>query len=307
VEERWPKPMAKRLSQLAPAKVNLFLRITGRREDGYHEIDSVFIPVSLCDRLQIEFRPQRTASAALECVPDSIPSDERNLALRAAYAFMSEFGVTAEVRLRLHKQIPVGAGLGGGSSDAGTVLRMMAALSGIGESPALASLALRLGADVPFFLNPAPARVRGIGEHIMRLGPVALPELLIAIPPVEVSTALVFGNLQPHHWSGPAPASHLPAVIAGQIGPEHLVNDLEKVATLKWPVIAELKKIIALEGARGASMSGSGGAVFGIFDSRDAAIRAAEKVRCRAAKARVVTVSVFQHAPDEHKMEQSEK
>jgi len=157
--------MVKLLRESAPAKINLFLRVTGRRLDGYHELDSVFVPVSIYDRLDIELRPARCSSVQLWCDSDAVPADERNLAVRAANAFLAEFGIQAEVLINLHKEIPVGAGLGGGSSDAGAVLRMMAALCGVDQSASLLTVAMRLGADVPFFLNPTPSRVRGIGER----------------------------------------------------------------------------------------------------------------------------------------------
>ncbi len=285
--------MVKLLQESAPAKINLFLRVTGRRGDGYHELDSVFAPVSICDRLRIELRPACAASTVLRCDSDAIPSDERNLALRAAREFMTEFGINARVSLDLHKEIPVGAGLGGGSSDAGTVLRMMAALCAVHQSARLATVALRLGADVPFFLDPSPSRVGGIGERIVPLGPLAKPFLLIAIPPVEVSTASVFRDLRPEQWSGPASESDVLAIIRGRIFREHLVNDLEHVATAKWPEIGELKKLIEAAGARAAAMTGSGGGVFGIFDSSEAALRACEEVRRGAPQARVLTASVL--------------
>src|SRR5713226_2655067 len=150
--------MVKLLSAFAPAKINLFLRVVGRRPDGYHELDSIFIPVSLCDRIGIETRPASTPTVTLRCNLRSLPADDRNLAVRTASAFMAEFGLEAEVLLDLHKNIPVGAGLGGGSSYACTVLRMIATLFRIHALDRLAEIALKLGADVPFFLNPVLAR-----------------------------------------------------------------------------------------------------------------------------------------------------
>jgi 4-diphosphocytidyl-2-C-methyl-D-erythritol kinase len=284
--------MVKLLSEFAPAKINLFLRVTGRRHDGYHELDSVFVPVSIYDRLDIELRPARSASLRLCCDSDAVPADERNLAFKAARELLTEFGVRAEVRINLHKEIPAGAGLGGGSSDAGAVLRMMAVLCKIDAAARLAQVALRLGADVPFFLNPTPSRVRGIGERREALGRIERPFLLIAVPPIEVPTALVFRDLRPEHWSGPAPDSDILAIIQGRIGCEHLVNDLEQVAIAKWPEIKEVKKLLEAVGARGAAMTGSGGGVFGIFDSSDEASRACQEVSRHAPQVRVFTVSV---------------
>ncbi len=285
--------MVKLLRELAPAKINLFLRVTGRRSDGYHELDSVFVPVSIYDRLDVGLRTGHSPSVQLWCDSDAVPADERNLAFMAAREFLTEFGILAEVLINLHKGIPAGAGLGGGSSDAAAVLRMMAALCGVGRSAPLARVALRLGADVPFFLNPSPSRVRGIGERIEALGRIEKPFLLIAVPPVEVPTAVVFRDLRPEHWSGPAPDSDIVAIIQGRIAREHLVNDLEQVASAKWPEIGELKKLLETAGARAAGMTGSGGGVFGIFDSGDNAVRACQEVARRASGVRAFTASVL--------------
>ena len=120
--------MVKLLAERAFAKINLFLRVTGRRADGYHELDSIFVPVSISDRITIEVRPAPTSSVTLECNIASLGDPQSNLASRAARAFMSEFGISAHVMIDLEKTIPAGAGLGGGSSDAGTVLRMLTSM-----------------------------------------------------------------------------------------------------------------------------------------------------------------------------------
>jgi len=284
--------MVKSLSERTPAKVNLFLRVTGRRPDGYHELDSVFVPVSIYDRVDIELRPALRASVQIRCDSDVVPLDERNLAFRAAREFMAEFGVSAEVLIDLRKEIPVGAGLGGGSSDAGAVLRMMAVLCGTDQSPRVAGLAVRLGADVPFFLNPAPSRVRGIGERIEALGHVERTFMLVVVPPIEVSTASIFQDLRPHHWSGPAPERDIRAIIQGRVRPQNLVNDLEDVVFAKWPEIEEVKKLLKAAGARACGMTGSGGGIFGVFDSSEQVTRVGEVARSRAPHLRTFATSV---------------
>src|SRR5438105_2490205 len=130
--------MVKLAALETPAKINLFLRITGRRSDGYHELDSVFVPIELSDRVELELRPAGAASIELTCDSAAIPVDATNLAWRAADSFMKEFGIRARVRIRLTKRIPAGAGLGGGSSDAAAVLRLMSSLSGINDDNRLA-------------------------------------------------------------------------------------------------------------------------------------------------------------------------
>ena len=288
--------MVKLLAEPAPAKINLFLRVVGRRADGYHELDSVFVPVSLCDQVRVEIRVASRAvadtSIALRCDRDDLPMGAKNLAWRAADAFLHEFGGAARpshVAIDLRKEIPAGAGLGGGSSDAGAVLRMMAALCRVDDPSRLSRVALGLGADVPFFLSPHVAHVGGVGERISPLGlfppgaraPVWQTPLrmVIAAPPVEVSTAEVFRALRPAQWSGPAPAEHLRAIAAGEIAPAMLQNDLAAVAMARHPEIAQLKSALEAAGATAAAMSGSGGAVFGIFASAAAAARAAAEMR----------------------------
>jgi 4-diphosphocytidyl-2-C-methyl-D-erythritol kinase len=292
--------MVKLLAEAAPAKINLFLRVLGRRADGYHELDSVFVPVSLCDRVRVEIRLERTRAAdtaiTLTCDPEAvhghIPTGKTNLAWRAAAAFMDEFGAEIDrpshVAIDLRKEIPMGAGLGGGSSDAGAVLRMMTALCRVNEPSRLARVALALGADIPFFLRPCIAHVSGIGEHIAPLED-AEPgrarssrtplHVVIAVPPLEVSTAEVFGALLPAQWSGPAPMEHLQAIAAGRVTPSMLQNDLAAVAMARYPEIAELRTALLAAGAQGASMSGSGGAVFGIFANPENAAKAAAEMR----------------------------
>ena len=301
--------MVKLLAEPAPAKINLFLRVVGRRADGYHELDSVFVPVSLCDRVRVEIRVEpRSAddtTIALRCDRDEIPTGEKNLAWRAADAFLGEFGVEIHrprhVAIDLRKEIPAGAGLGGGSSDAGAVLRMMAALCRVEDVSRLARVALALGADVPFFLSPHVAHVGGVGERIAPLEIVASGErapsrqaplwMVIAAPPVEVSTAEVFRALSPEQWSGAAPAEHLRAIAAGAITPAMLQNDLAAVAMARYPEIAELRSALIAAGAEGASMSGSGGAVFGIFTGAEAAAQAASAMRRNLPQARYYVVN----------------
>jgi 4-diphosphocytidyl-2-C-methyl-D-erythritol kinase len=274
--------MVKLLAALAPAKINLFLRVTGRRGDGYHELDSIFLPISLADRLQVEMRTAAASSVMLRCSDANVPQGEGNLAVRAAKRFAEEFGITAQVAIDLHKEIPISAGLGGGSSDAGAVLRMMAALARIREPARLAHIALSLGADVPFFLDPRPARVRGIGERIAPLAAMPALELVIAAPPVEVSTASIFTALRPENWSGPAPEADEAALMGGAFFPKALINDLAPVAMALHPEIARLKALLEQCGAHAAAMTGSGGAVFGIFNDAGEAAAAYAEVSQRA-------------------------
>lgn len=296
--------MLKLLAEPAPAKINLFLRVTGRRADGYHELDSIFVPISLCDRVAVEIRLEARSAGqtgiALRCDRADLAASERNLASRAAQAFLDEFG--AEIRrprdiaIDLRKQIPVGAGLGGGSSDAGAVMRMMAALFRVEDAPRLARAALAIGADVPFFLEPRMARVTGIGERIeeIRTPRESRPNplwMVLAVPQAEVSTAEIFHALPSTDWSGPAPAEHLTAVVAGRITSEILQNDLADTAIARFPEIALLRSALIEEGADCASMTGSGGAVFGLYKDRAATEKAVSELRPKFPDSRFYAVN----------------
>jgi 4-diphosphocytidyl-2-C-methyl-D-erythritol kinase len=288
----------------ACAKINLFLRVTGRRADGYHELDSVFLPISLADEIRLEIRGADEPSVSVKCNIAELARSQQNIAVRAVRSFMSEFDLIGEVLIDLEKRIPTGAGLGGGSSDAATVLCMMAAAAQLTDDDStgrLRRLALSLGADVPFFLDPRPSRVTGIGERIAPLeeGLAAIP-IVIAVPPFEVSTAAIFRELKPEGWSGATPDADIEAIARGEITPELLVNDLAAVAIAQFPEIRRLKGLLEDSGARAAQMSGSGGAVFGLFDSIQAAESAAAKIRKRAPFATVIaTVTLDDETDDE--------
>lgn len=274
-----------------PAKINLFLRITGRRPDGYHELDSLFLPISLFDRIVVEIAPAAASSVSIRCNWADMPLDSRNLAVRAAQLFLTEAGVSARVEIDLHKEIPAGAGLGGGSSDAGAVLRAMALLHRF-DPAELGRLALKIGADVPFFLDPRPARVGGVGERITYLKQAVRLNLVIGVPPVAVPTAEIYRYLERRHWSGPGPIRMPPSLEVATIGPDLLVNDLETVALARYPQIGEIKRLFQQLGARGIAMSGSGGAVFALFPDAGEASRTARSATAKMPGARFFALAV---------------
>lgn len=284
----------------APAKLNLGLRVTGVRADGYHQLESVFVPLDLCDSLVIDVEAAGATRVELrvEGGPAELAAGARNLASRAAEGFLAAAGLTAEVRIALAKRIPVGAGMGGGSSDAGSVLRALAGrFPGALDAARLGALAVSLGADVPYFLDPRPALVRGIGDEIEPLAGVPALAVVVATPSPGLATAAVFGAWDRAHPRGatqdsgaltpPEPNRRMPPLPVRLAGLDPsaargqtllaslLGNDLEPVAAGLAPAIVRLRMEIGRAGARAVGMSGSGPTVFGVFDDLDAARAAA--------------------------------
>ena len=283
--------------RLAPAKVNLGLRVVGRRPDGYHLLESLFAPLDLADVLQIRIEPGRPTAVEVRLAgaADGVPRGGENLAARAARRFLEAAGVAAHVAIALEKRIPAGAGLGGGSSDAAAVLRALAdRFANTLSSSELAAIALELGADVPFFLDPRPARVTGIGERIEPLGRLPALDLLLVTPAPPLATAAVFraydaaltpggpGRRMPALRNGPDRI--LDAAIANETADEvgHasearrelgelLTNDLTPAAARLHPGIDRVRAELERLGARGVAMSGSGPTVFAIFASAERA------------------------------------
>jgi 4-diphosphocytidyl-2-C-methyl-D-erythritol kinase len=254
--------------------------VTGRRADGYHELESVFLPLDLADEVELTLgEPGSGVELVVEGADPSVPPGAENLAARAAAAFLREAGAPLGVRLRLRKRIPAGAGLGGGSSDAGAVLRGLSdLLPGALEPAARARLALALGADVPFFLDPRPAFVSGVGERVEPL-PGRWPgfALLLANPGVALPTARVFAAYDalapPPAAPGLRPLLEAVRAAPGAAGALEalLENDLEPAAVRLCPPVARLRRALREAGARAVGMSGSGATLFGVFPSEGAA------------------------------------
>jgi 4-diphosphocytidyl-2-C-methyl-D-erythritol kinase len=269
------------MQSLAPAKINVYLRIVGRRPDGYHLLDSLMVPISLYDEIHIAVAlgEQRATSpkAALvvSCDDPTVPGGETNLAYKAAALVCQAAGLQTRICIHLHKRIPAGAGLGGGSSNAATVLKSLNALLALGWTEArLCQLGARLGADVPFFIPCRPARIGGIGDIITTVPPLPSRSVVLVVPTFSVSTPWAyrrFDELPPFALASVPPWQFTPAQWPSR---EWLINDLERAVLPAYPLIATLKEALLRLGAEGVLMSGSGSSVFGIFRHRIAAERA---------------------------------
>ncbi len=289
----------------APAKVNLGLRVLGTRDDGYHLLESLFVPLDLADELSVTVAPG-APGVALSLRHEEggapnragIPDDERNLAHRAAARFLERSGAQASVEIELTKRLPAEAGLGGGSSDAGAVLRALDELFPAALSEAsLFDLALGLGADVPFFLDPRPCLVGGIGEQIEPLDGLPSFVLLLLNPGESASTPQVYGawDAGPGALTPAPPGSTMRALAAlldreqGEGGEwvassrealaDLLVNDLEAAAQQLCPGIGRLQAELRAQGALACGMSGSGSTVYGVFADEPAASAAVGLMR----------------------------
>jgi len=239
----------------APAKLNLFLHVTGRRRDGYHELESLFTLIDWADRITIA---PRDDAAIVRGRPIPGVGDDDDLALRAARALALATGVRSGATIDVEKSIPMGAGFGGGSSDAASVLLALNRLWGAHlPRDALMAIGARLGADVPFFLGGESAIARGIGE---RLSPVSLPSawFAIAVPPAHVATSAIF--------AAPNLTRSTPSAKMDVFSEGYGRNDLESVASAKFPDVARAIAVFK-RASSSARMTGSGGGVFAAFAS----------------------------------------
>jgi 4-diphosphocytidyl-2-C-methyl-D-erythritol kinase len=266
------------LTQQAPAKINLGLHILRTRPDGYHDVETVLHRINWTDT--ITAAPADTLSLA--CSDPALPTDTDNLCLEAAHRLASAFGVTDGAELYLEKRVPYGAGLGSGSSDAAATLRLLARLWDLDASPdTLHEIGGAIGADVPFFLQKAPAAyATGRGDTLSTLstgdGPYRLPfPLLVAVPPVEISTPWAYAAVSPNDTDRP----DLRRVVRTN-DPSHwrsaLTNDFEAPVTDAQPAVASVRSVLRDTEATYVSLSGSGGAMYGVFDTMDAARAARE-------------------------------
>lgn len=282
----------------ALAKINLDLRVLHRRPDGYHELRTIFQTVSLADTLEISFTPARTTTIQLQSNPD-IPD---NIVVRAARLALDSMRVTGHVELALHKAVPMGAGLGGGSSDAAAVLLTLPVLAKRRiEQTALIRIAAELGSDVPFFLLGGTAVGIGRGTELYPLPD--LPPLpgLILVPDLHVSTAEAYRSLNRPLTTEPLKnnivsfQSDIWSVSRGRAGEGDLVswsNDFETEVFKQFPQLSSLKRRLLRVGALPVRMTGSGSGLYGLFRTRGEVDRALKSLK----EERVFPISLVSRA-----------
>lgn len=270
-----------RLELKALGKINLGLDVLGRRENGYHDVRMVMQTVYLYDR--IIMKKSKTPGIRLETNLYYLPVNENNLAYQAAQMLMDEFHIEEGVSIQLDKHIPVAAGMAGGSSNAAAVLFGMNRMFSLGLSQKeLMERGVKLGADVPYCIMRGTVLAEGIGEILTPLSPMPKCYVLIAKPAISVSTKIVYEKLDSHEIEDHPDIDGILAglkagdlkKVAGSMG-----NVLERVTVDAYPVIDQIKKMMIKEGALNAMMSGSGPTVFGIFEEKATARKAADAIR----------------------------
>lgn len=283
-----------RIELKALGKINLGLDVLGRRENGYHDVRMVMQTVYLYD--QITIKKRRRPGIGIETNLYYLPVNENNLAYRAAKLLMDEFRIEDGISIRLNKHIPVAAGMAGGSSNAAAVLFGMNRIFGLGLTmEELMKRGVTLGADVPYCIMRGTVLAEGIGEVLTPLAPMPKCFVLLAKPPVAVSTKLVYEKLDSQEIEKHPDIDGIIegleeqslAKITASMG-----NVLERVTVLEYPVIDKIKNTMKTAGALNAMMSGSGPTVFGIFEDKNRARAAAQKIKETQLTKQVYVVNV---------------
>ncbi|MEE2876262.1 MAG: 4-(cytidine 5'-diphospho)-2-C-methyl-D-erythritol kinase [Candidatus Neomarinimicrobiota bacterium] len=255
------------LTAYARAKINIGLKITGQREDGYHTLETIFQEISLTDEITLDIGVGESTFTSSD---PSLPLDGTNLCMKAVKAVEREVDHELGVSVHLEKRIPVAAGLGGGSSDAAAVLKGLNTLFDLKLSPdRMKAVAVSLGADVPFFLDGGCQYATGIGDQLV---PVTLPPIgvvLLVLPPERVSTKWAYGEVK-NALSCGFSSGNFPAPLGSRISWDSagvlFENDFESLVFQTYPEVGDLKRRLISAGADFASLSGSGSTVFGIFE-----------------------------------------
>jgi len=267
----------------APAKINLYLNVLNKRPDGYHDIETVFEKIDLCDEITLKKRKQ---GIKVLCRHKGVPQDERNLGARAARALLKKTNCSDSVQIKIAKRIPVASGLGGGSSDAASVLLGLNKLLRLGQSRRqLLDVAGRIGADVPFFILPAARAIgRGKGEILSPLKIKRKNWYVLVVPAFKVSTRRMYQALK-------MPLTPRPCGV--KITRRYSYNSFEPVLRKKYKEIQEIKKALKSHGAKATLVSGSGPCVFGIARTGKEAVDISEKLRAKGKNWQVIVASTY--------------
>lgn len=264
-----------KLKILAPAKINIGLRVINKRSDGYHDIETIFYPIHLADELELSRAEKHEFYSNVHL------DEEANLCLRALNLFCERTGVNAEVKINLHKNIPMGAGLGGGSSDAAAVLTGLQELYNYPLSKIeLFDIASLLGADVPFFLYGKPAYATRKGDIFEPIDFKISLVILVVTPDISISTPYAYSLVRPTGH----PEKTLKQIIT-KLSNDYvafknaIVNDFEEPLFSRFPILKNLKDAFYKNGAIFALMSGSGSSIYGFFEDENSALKALQNIK----------------------------
>ena len=277
-----------KIKEIASAKINLFLEIIGKRPDGYHQIKSIFQKISLSDTLLFSRRPDGQIVLQIKkfnsAIPD-LPTDQKNLIVRTARIIQKKFSVASGVNILLKKRIPVGAGLGGGSSDAAATIRGLNKLWNLKLSlNQQLKIAREIGADVSFFLYQyCWAEATGVGEQIIAGGKTRRFYLVIIKPEFSIATARAYSLITPQLLTSPQESTKIKRALKSARALNYwaslLFNRFENILRCQYPDIVLIKQMLVKAGALNALLSGSGSAVFGIFPDKKSGERAAKRIK----------------------------
>lgn len=263
----------------AHSKINLTLDITGKKENGYHLLKTIMQSLELCDVVDIELADEITVSTSL----NYLPSDKTNIAYSAAEAFFNHFGIKSGAKIYIEKNIPVSAGMAGGSTDGAAVIKALNELTGV-NAPVeiLAQIGEKVGADVPFCIMGGTVLCEGIGEILTPLKPVKKCPVLIAKPDFPISTIEVFKKVRisemKHH---PDTEGAIKAIEKGNLYDlsKRMYNVLEEITATDKPIIKEIETVMLDNKAMCSLMTGSGPTVFGLYEKEEDAVKAQKELK----------------------------
>jgi len=277
----------KEITLKSHGKINLGLDVLYKREDGYHEINTIMQQIDLCDTLTIR---EKEEGIIIKSNNKDLPLDSSNLIYKAWEKLQEKTGIKKGIEVTVDKRIPIAAGLAGGSSNAAVVLKGLNELWDLSlDEKSLREIGVEIGADVPFCITGGTALAEGIGEKLTKLKPFKDKDLLLVNPGLTISTAEVYGSLKPNGKRRLNVEKIIQFIEKNDLHSlaKHIVNVMEEVVIKKNPIISEIKKDLIECGALGSLMSGSGPTVFGLFDDKERLNFCKEKLTNKYPKVRV--------------------